>query len=158
MNITTEGFFESTITMQQSTSSQIIDGTAIAKYEAQFGTDKLAIGKIPSVCVKQHAITYMKEYRGKSIEELRLEDYKAGRLPPNFEKELKKAKKKIEFLRQKYNQSKQELQELQDQLIIKSELLKNYEKLKDIDGDIDLEFPDGKTLKAHKAVLIGKFD
>jgi hypothetical protein len=81
----------------------------------------------------------------------------AEKVPPSVGKQLKKVENKIEFLRKKYNQSKQELQELQDQLLIKTELLRNYEKLKEIDGDIVLEFSDGKHLKAHKAVLIGEF-
>jgi hypothetical protein len=79
---------------------------------------------------------------------------------------------KYEFLLKKYNQSKQELREAliqaelqdmrgttsQDQSTdISSKLLRNYEKLQGIDGDIVLEFQDGKVLKAHKAILIGEF-
>jgi hypothetical protein len=96
-----------------------------------------------------------------------------------FEKlqiELQTKNQKYEILLKIYNQSKQELQEFQTKFEnmkrtpiktettedppigkVSSELLKNYEKLKDIDGDIILEFSDGKILKAHKAVLIGEF-
>jgi hypothetical protein len=62
MNIKTEGFFESTITMQHSTSSQIIDGTAIAQYQPSFGTDFLLKGgQSINIDTEQHAITFMKE-------------------------------------------------------------------------------------------------
>jgi uncharacterized protein YaiL (DUF2058 family) len=141
--------------MQDSTT---IDGTAAVKYKAQFGTDvKSRGGQSRVIDTKQLAITFMKEYSGKSFEELRLEDYMANRVPQSIEKQLENEKKKIKFLRKKYNQSKQELRELQNKLTIKSEFLKNYEKLKAIDGDIVLEFSDGKTLKALRAVLIGEF-
>jgi Leucine-rich repeat (LRR) protein len=87
-------------------------------------------------------------------------------VPVEVPKWLKKFEKfKIEP--KKYSQSTQELQATKAQLKtseyqsidnkISSELLKNYEKLKDIDGDIVLEFQDGKHLKAHRAVLIGEF-
>jgi septal ring factor EnvC (AmiA/AmiB activator) len=98
---------------------------------------------------------------------------------PNWQQKFEKLQidqkekgKKYEFLMEKYNQSKQELQAIKAQLKsgtkantsqnksidkVSSELLKNYEKLKEIDGDIVLELQDGKTLKAHRAVLIGEF-
>jgi hypothetical protein len=137
----------------QSTSRQHItaDGSTMAKYKAECGTEQW---RGQPYDVKHQVITFMQEYAGKSIEELRLEDYYSGRVSQV------QLKKKLSFLRQKYNQSKQELQELQNHPIgkVSSELLRNYEKLKEIDGDIVLEFQDGKILKAHNAVLIGKFD
>jgi Leucine-rich repeat (LRR) protein len=109
--------------------------------------------------------SYIKKYGKKAV----------SNWQENFESlqiELQKRDQEYEFLLEKYNQSKQELQEFSEKLEdikiltttkdlslgkVSSELLKNYEKLKEIDGDIVLEFQDGKILKAHRAVLIGKF-
>ncbi|XP_067619448.1 nuclear pore complex protein Nup98-Nup96 isoform X2 [Eurosta solidaginis] len=58
-------------------------GTSIAKYQPTLGTDTLMKGGQPNnVNTKQHCITAMKEYEGKSLEELRLEDYMANRKGP----------------------------------------------------------------------------
>jgi len=54
-------------------------GTAVVKYQPTLGTDTLMkSGQPNSVNTKQHCITAMKEYEGKSLEELRLEDYMCG--------------------------------------------------------------------------------
>lgn len=58
-------------------------GTAIAKYQPHSGTDTLMKnGQTNNVQTRQHCITAMKEYEGKSLEELRLEDYTANRKGP----------------------------------------------------------------------------
>ncbi|XP_061394699.1 nuclear pore complex protein Nup98-Nup96 [Musca vetustissima] len=58
-------------------------GTSIAKYVPTIGTDTLMKGGQPNnVNTKQHCITAMKEYEGKSLEELRMEDYLANRKGP----------------------------------------------------------------------------
>ncbi|XP_036674150.3 nuclear pore complex protein Nup98-Nup96 [Drosophila suzukii] len=58
-------------------------GTAVVKYQPTLGTDTLMkSGQPNSVNTKQHCITAMKEYEGKSLEELRLEDYMCGRKGP----------------------------------------------------------------------------
>ncbi|KAM3955014.1 nuclear pore complex protein Nup98-Nup96-like, partial [Aphomia sociella] len=55
-------------------------GTAHVKYNPVVGTDMLVkSGTSQSVLIKHHCITCMKEYENKSLEELRLEDYTAGR-------------------------------------------------------------------------------
>lgn len=59
------------------------NGTAIAKYQPHAGTDTLVKnGQTNSVSTRQHCITAMKEYEGKSLEELRMEDYMANRKGP----------------------------------------------------------------------------
>lgn len=51
-------------------------GTAVVKYQPSHGTDTLLkSGNTTNINTKQHCITAMKEYEGKSLEELRLEDY-----------------------------------------------------------------------------------
>ncbi|XP_075145470.1 nuclear pore complex protein Nup98-96 [Haematobia irritans] len=58
-------------------------GTSIAKYMPTIGTDTLMKGgQANNVNTKQHCITAMKEYEGKSLEELRMEDYMANRKGP----------------------------------------------------------------------------
>ncbi|XP_052837184.1 LOW QUALITY PROTEIN: nuclear pore complex protein Nup98-Nup96 [Drosophila gunungcola] len=58
-------------------------GTAVVKYQPTLGTDTLMkSGQPNNVNTKQHCITAMKEYEGKSLEELRLEDYMCGRKGP----------------------------------------------------------------------------
>lgn len=58
-------------------------GTAIAKYQPHSGTDTLMKnGLSNTINTRQHCITAMKEYEGKSLEELRLEDYAANRKGP----------------------------------------------------------------------------
>ncbi|XP_047542742.1 nuclear pore complex protein Nup98-Nup96 [Vanessa atalanta] len=55
-------------------------GTAHVKYNPMVGTDVVVkSGTSQNVNIKHHCITCMKEYEGKSLEELRLEDYVAGR-------------------------------------------------------------------------------
>lgn len=59
------------------------NGTAVAKYQPHSGTDTLVKnGQTNSVSTRQHCITAMKEYEGKSLEELRIEDYMANRKGP----------------------------------------------------------------------------
>lgn len=59
------------------------NGTANPKYTPQMGSDTFVKnGQSSSVNTKQHCITAMKEYEGKSLEELRLEDYMANRKGP----------------------------------------------------------------------------
>lgn len=61
---------------QQSTAT----GTAHVKYNPVVGTDVVVkSGTSQTVNIKHHCITCMKEYENKSLEELRLEDYVAGR-------------------------------------------------------------------------------
>lgn len=56
------------------------DGTAIAKFQAPLETDTLMKGAtITYIQTKQQCITFMEEYREKSLEELRVEDYAANR-------------------------------------------------------------------------------
>lgn len=58
-------------------------GSAIAKYQEVIGTDTLVKnGQTNNVSTKQHCITSMKEYEGKSLEEIRMEDYLANRKGP----------------------------------------------------------------------------
>ncbi|XP_059050286.1 nuclear pore complex protein Nup98-Nup96 [Achroia grisella] len=55
-------------------------GTAHVKYNPVVGTDVVVkSGTSQSILIKHHCITCMKEYESKSLEELRLEDYTAGR-------------------------------------------------------------------------------
>ncbi|KAJ2941768.1 hypothetical protein O0L34_g10571 [Tuta absoluta] len=55
-------------------------GTAHVKYSPVVGTDVVVKGGTSqNVNIKHHCITCMKEYESKSLEELRLEDYTAGR-------------------------------------------------------------------------------
>lgn len=59
------------------------NGTAIAKFQPYNGTDTLMKnGQTSSVNTRQYCITAMKEYEGKSLEELRLDDYLANRKGP----------------------------------------------------------------------------
>ncbi|XP_041983346.1 nuclear pore complex protein Nup98-Nup96 isoform X2 [Aricia agestis] len=59
---------------------QTAAGTAHVKYSPVVGTDVvMKAGTSQNVNIKHHCITCMKEYEGKSLEELRLEDYTAGR-------------------------------------------------------------------------------
>uniref|UniRef100_A0A7G3ALA0 Nuclear pore complex protein Nup98-Nup96 n=1 Tax=Lutzomyia longipalpis TaxID=7200 RepID=A0A7G3ALA0_LUTLO len=58
-------------------------GTGIVKYQPSMGTDTLMKnGQANSVNTKQYCITTMKEYEGKSLEELRMEDYLSNRKGP----------------------------------------------------------------------------
>lgn len=58
-------------------------GTALVKYQPSIGTDTfMKNGTSNNVNTKQHCITAMKEYEGKSLEELRMEDYLANRKGP----------------------------------------------------------------------------
>ncbi|XP_054734622.1 nuclear pore complex protein Nup98-Nup96 [Anastrepha obliqua] len=76
---TTSNVFGSGTTMMMGANA----GTSIAKYQPTIGTDTLMKGGQPNtVNTKQHCITAMKEYEGKSLEELRLEDYMANRKGP----------------------------------------------------------------------------
>ncbi|XP_068627116.1 nuclear pore complex protein Nup98-Nup96 [Battus philenor] len=55
-------------------------GTGHTKYNPVVGTDVVVkSGNSQNVNIKHHCITCMKEYESKSLEELRLEDYTAGR-------------------------------------------------------------------------------
>lgn len=59
------------------------NGSAIVKYQPLHGTDTLMKGgQSSTVNTKQHCITAMKEYEGKSLEEIRIEDYTANRKGP----------------------------------------------------------------------------
>lgn len=63
--------------------SMTATGTAVAKYQPHSGSDTLVKnGQTNNVNTRQHCITAMKEYEGKSLEELRLEDYAANRKGP----------------------------------------------------------------------------
>lgn len=67
-------------------SSQTINanGTAIAKFQTQLGTDReiKSNGQTYTVLTQQNCITAMQEYDDKCLEELRLEDYLANRKGP----------------------------------------------------------------------------
>ncbi|GBP50077.1 Nuclear pore complex protein Nup98-Nup96 [Eumeta japonica] len=55
-------------------------GTAHVKYNPVVGTEvMIKSGNSQNINTKHHCITCMKEYESKSLEELRLEDYMAGR-------------------------------------------------------------------------------
>ncbi|XP_060808331.1 nuclear pore complex protein Nup98-Nup96 isoform X2 [Amyelois transitella] len=59
---------------------QAATGTGHVKYNPLVGTDVVVKGGTSqNVIIKHHCITCMKEYESKSLEELRLEDYTAGR-------------------------------------------------------------------------------
>nr|XP_032528154.1 nuclear pore complex protein Nup98-Nup96 isoform X3 [Danaus plexippus plexippus] len=59
---------------------QQAQGTAHVKYNPVVGTDVVVkSGSSQNVNIKHHCITCMKDYESKSLEELRLEDYVAGR-------------------------------------------------------------------------------
>ncbi|XP_038220320.1 nuclear pore complex protein Nup98-Nup96-like [Zerene cesonia] len=59
---------------------QQASGTAHVKYHPVAGTDVVVKGgNSQTVNIRHHCITCMKEYETKSLEELRLEDYTAGR-------------------------------------------------------------------------------
>uniref|UniRef100_A0A0K8U4G4 Nuclear pore complex protein Nup98-Nup96 n=1 Tax=Bactrocera latifrons TaxID=174628 RepID=A0A0K8U4G4_BACLA len=76
---TTSNVFGSGTTMMMGANA----GSSIAKYQPTIGTDTLMkAGQPNNVNTKQHCITAMKEYEGKSLEELRLEDYMANRKGP----------------------------------------------------------------------------
>lgn len=56
-----------------------VTGTVI-KFVPVTGTDSMQrSGIAQAISTKHHCITLMKEYEGKSFEELRWEDYQAGR-------------------------------------------------------------------------------
>uniref|UniRef100_A0A1A9WVG8 Nuclear pore complex protein Nup98-Nup96 n=1 Tax=Glossina brevipalpis TaxID=37001 RepID=A0A1A9WVG8_9MUSC len=58
-------------------------GTSLAKYQPTMGTDTLMKGgQSNNINTKLHCITGMKEYEGKCLEELRMEDYLANRKGP----------------------------------------------------------------------------
>ncbi len=108
--------------------------------------------------------SYIKKYGKKAV----LVPVEVPNWQQKFEKlqiEIQKMDQKYKILLKNYNQSTQELLDKKGVLKtsenpsigkVSSELLKNYKKLKDIEGDIALEFQDGKHLKAHRAVLIGE--
>ncbi|XP_037869821.1 nuclear pore complex protein Nup98-Nup96 isoform X2 [Bombyx mori] len=55
-------------------------GTGHVKFNPVVGTEVvMKNGTSQNINIKHHCITFMKEYEGKSLEELRLEDYMAGR-------------------------------------------------------------------------------
>lgn len=55
-------------------------GTSIAKFQPREGTDTVArYNETHKVNTRQHCITAMEEYEGKSVDELRLEDYSGNR-------------------------------------------------------------------------------
>lgn len=57
-------------------------GTVI-KFQLVTGTDTMVKGSInQTISTRHHCITCMKEYEGKSLEELRWEDYQANRKGP----------------------------------------------------------------------------
>ncbi|VVD00737.1 unnamed protein product, partial [Leptidea sinapis] len=69
---------------QQAATAQPGQGTALVKYQPVAGTDVLVkSGNSQSISIRHHCISCMKEYEGKSLEELRLEDYTAGRKGSN---------------------------------------------------------------------------
>lgn len=56
------------------------NGTQIVKFQPRNGTDSIVKkGEIKTINTKQYCITAMKEYEGKSLEELRLEHYSESR-------------------------------------------------------------------------------
>lgn len=58
-------------------------GTGAVKFTAVTGTDTMVkSGVSQTISTRHHCITCMKEYEGKSLEELRLEDYAANRKGP----------------------------------------------------------------------------
>ncbi|XP_054270044.1 nuclear pore complex protein Nup98-Nup96 isoform X2 [Macrosteles quadrilineatus] len=58
-------------------------GTGAVKFVAVTGTDSMVKnGVSQTISTRHHCITCMKEYEGKSLEELRLEDYAANRKGP----------------------------------------------------------------------------
>jgi Leucine-rich repeat (LRR) protein len=103
--------------------------------------------------------SYIKKYGKKAV----LVPVEVPNWQQKFEKlqiEIQKMDQKYKILLKNYNQSKQELQDKKGVLKtsenpsigkVSSELLKNYEKLKDIDGDIALEFQDGKHFESTQS-------
>lgn len=83
-NATSGGLFGAATTPAFGQSQQTgANGSAIVKYQALHGTDTLIKGGASTtVNTKQHCITAMKEYEGKSLEEIRIEDYTANRKGP----------------------------------------------------------------------------
>ena len=61
-------------------SAQAQNGTGAIKFAPPSGTDSMVRSGISStISTKHQCITAMKEYEAKSFEELRIEDYTAGR-------------------------------------------------------------------------------
>lgn len=64
--------------------SQSTTGTGIIKFNAPPGTDQITKSGVTTTINTLHqCITAMKEYEGKSLEELRLEDYQGNRKFPS---------------------------------------------------------------------------
>ncbi|XP_028158678.1 nuclear pore complex protein Nup98-Nup96-like [Ostrinia furnacalis] len=76
-SMTGGGLFNNTSAFGQ---QQTATGTGHVKYNPVVGTDVVVkSGTSQNISIKHHCITCMKEYENKSLEELRLEDYTAGR-------------------------------------------------------------------------------
>ncbi|KAL0808820.1 hypothetical protein ABMA28_012497 [Loxostege sticticalis] len=76
-SMTGGGLFNNTSAFGQ---QQTATGTGHVKYNPVVGTDVVVkSGASQNINIKHHCITCMKEYENKSLEELRLEDYTAGR-------------------------------------------------------------------------------
>ncbi|XP_014215261.1 uncharacterized protein LOC106644328 [Copidosoma floridanum] len=75
----TGGLFGSSSGFGASTSTNNISGTVV-KFNPVTGSDSMVKnGVTQPISTRHHCITCMKEYESKSLEELRLEDYSAGR-------------------------------------------------------------------------------
>lgn len=73
----------SPVTIFSTPKTTTVTGTSIAKFQPHIGTDSIAKhGESKFIATKQHCITAMKEYEGKALDELRLEDYSANRKGP----------------------------------------------------------------------------
>ncbi|KAJ6638700.1 Nuclear pore complex protein Nup98-Nup96 [Pseudolycoriella hygida] len=83
-NATSGGIFGATATPAFGQNQQAgANGSAIVKYQPLHGTDTLVKSGVSTIVnTKQHCITAMKEYEGKSLEEIRVEDYTANRKGP----------------------------------------------------------------------------
>ncbi|XP_026470889.1 nuclear pore complex protein Nup98-Nup96-like [Ctenocephalides felis] len=86
---TTTGLFGQSATTQPGTglfgNTSFASGSTgtVIKFNPVTGTDMMVkSGQSTSINTKHHCITCMKEYEGKSLEELRLEDYMANRKGP----------------------------------------------------------------------------